>query len=168
MLYDLLNRDISKGPDPSRTIKTAGLFEQILRAQGADFRYVFQILDDGVLPQPDAPGNRPGVTTIGAMHAQLRASHPNGGFVLPRNLGRYLNKIFQELKTIQSGTFIEGHGAQAIHSRSTRYHFPPLAQCRRDFERFIAQPVPWSNDLEDWQGEETDSDEREGKDKTPF
>lgn len=156
MLCDLLNRDISEGPDPRHTIKTAGLFEQILRAQGAEFRYVFQILDDGVLPQPDVPGNGPGVTTIGAMHAQLRASQPNGGFVQPRNLGRYLNKIFRGLKTIQSGTFIEGYGAQATHSRSTRYHFPPLAQCRRDFEKFVGQAVPWSNDLQYWQGGEID------------
>lgn len=154
MLHDLLNRDVAKGPDPRRTIKTAGLFEQILRAQGAEFRYVFQILDDGVLPQPDAPGNGPGVTTIGAMHAQLRASQPNGGFVQPRNLGRYLHGIFDDVKTVQSGTFIEGHGTQAIHLRSTRYHFPPLAQCRRDFERFIGQAVPWSNDLDEWQGGE--------------
>lgn len=157
MLYDLLNRDLTMGPDPRRTIKTAGLFEQILRAQGAEFRYVFQILDDGVLPQPDAPGNGPGTTTIGAMHAQLRASQPNGGFVQSRNLGRYLNGIFSDLKTVQSGNFIEGHGAQAVRSRSTRYRFPPLAQCRRDFERFVGQAVPWSNDLEDWQAGENDS-----------
>ncbi len=35
-LHELLARDISTGPDPRRTIKTAGLFEQTIRAGGPD------------------------------------------------------------------------------------------------------------------------------------
>lgn len=154
MLYDLLNRDISKGPDPRHTIKTAGLFEQILRAQGAEFRYVFQILDDGLLPQQDAPNNRPNATTIGAMLAELRAKHPGGQYVQSRNFGKYLKGIFPAIETVQSGTYLERQGTQIVGTRSTRYHFPLLAKCRRDFERVVGQTVPWSNDLEDWQGGE--------------
>lgn len=151
LLYDLLERDLSAGPDPRRTIKTAGLFEQILRAQGPEFRYVFQLLDDGQLPQPEAPNNRPNATTIGAMHADLRAKHPGGQYVQPRNFGKYLRGIFPTIETVQSGTYLERSGGQVISQRSTRYHFPPLLQCRRDFERFVAQKVPWSNDVQDWQ-----------------
>lgn len=156
MLYDLLNRDLSTGPDPRSTIKTAGLFEQILRAQGPEFRYVFQLLDDGMLPQPDAPNNGPGVTTIKAMHEELRGSHPGAHYVHSRNFGRLLNNLFPKIRTVQSGTFVEGYGAQQVRRRSTRYHFPPLVQCRRDFERFVGQAVPWSNDLEDWQSDMAD------------
>ena len=154
MLYDLLCREVSAGPDPHRTIKTAGLFEQILRAQGPEFRYVFQILDEGLLPQPDAPNNRPNATTIGAMLAELRAKHPGGQYVQSRNFGKYLKGIFPAIETVQSGTYLERQGTQIIGTRSTRYNFPPLAKCRRDFERVVGQTVPWSNDLEDWQGGE--------------
>lgn len=161
MLYDLLNRDIAAGPDPRRTIKTAGLFEQILRAQGAEFRYLFQILDDGLLPQPNAPGNGQGKTTIRAMEEELRVSQPGGKFVQRRNFGKYLNGIIQGIKTVQSGIFIEGYGVQVIRLRSTRYHFPPLDQCRKDFERAVGQAVPWSNDLRDWQDEERDIEDKE-------
>ena len=159
MLYDLLNRDLSAGPDPRRTIKTAGLFEQILRAQGPEFRYIFQLLDDGLLPQPDAPNNGPGVTTIRAMHEELRAGQPGAHYVQPRNFGRLLNDLFPKVKTVQSGIFIEGYGAQKVHRRSTRYHFPSLVQCRRDFEKFVGQTVPWSNDLEDWQDSSAPGDD---------
>jgi len=45
MLHDLLHRDISKGPDPRRTIKTAALLEQVIRAAPPEVRYLHQILE---------------------------------------------------------------------------------------------------------------------------
>ncbi len=57
MLHDLLNRDISKGPNPRKIIRTVGLFEQIMRAAGPEIRYIHQLLDNGFLPQLEAPGN---------------------------------------------------------------------------------------------------------------
>jgi len=150
MLHDLLTRDISCGPDPRRIIKTAGLFDQILHSQGPVFRYIFQMLDDGLLPQPWAPGNGPGATTIRAMYEDMQATQPNAKFVLMRNFGRKLNDVFPGTKTVQSGIFIEGQGAYAVRSRSTRYQFPPLSQCRKDFEKYAGQAVPWSNENGDW------------------
>ena len=151
MLYDLLNRDVAAGPDPRRTIKTAGLFDQILRAQGLEFRYIFQILDDGLLPQPDAPSNGPGVTTVQAMFNETRMTYPGGQYVHKGDFGKRLRAIIPGIKDVQSGWFIDGHGPNATRSRSTRYTFPPLSQCRRAFEAHVGQKVPWSNDLEDWQ-----------------
>ena len=107
MLYDLLHRDITSGPDPRRTIKTAGLFEQILRAQGPEFRYIFQILDEGILPQPKAPGNGAGVTTIQAMYEEMRATQPNAQFVHVQYFGRQLNKVFPDMRTAQNGTHLK-------------------------------------------------------------
>ncbi len=150
MLYDLLNRDVAAGPDPRRTIKTAGLFEQILRAQGPEFRYIFQILDDGLLPQPNAPGNGPGVSTVQAMFMEMRATQPGAQYVHKGDFSKRLKTLFPGIKDVQSGWFIEGHGTNAARSRSTRYTFPPLSQCRRNFEAYVGQSVPWSNDLEDW------------------
>ncbi len=151
MLYDLLNRDVAAGPDPRHTIKTAGLFDQILRAQGPEFRYIFQILDDGLLPQPDAPGNGPGVTTVQAMIAAMRASEPGGQYVHKNDFGKRLRAIIPGIKDVQSGWFIEGAGPNTSRLRSTRYTFPPLSQCRRNFEAHAGQKVPWSNAIEDWQ-----------------
>ena len=159
MLDDLLNRDITTGPDPRRTIKTAGLFAQILRAQGPEFRYIFQILDTGLLPQPYAPDNGPGVTTIRALFEEMRVTQPSGHFVHMSDFGRRLNGLFPDMKTVQSGTYNERQGGQIVRARSTRYYFPPLVQCRRLFEQHVGQAVPWSNDMEDWQPDETDAGE---------
>lgn len=151
MLYDLLSRDVAAGPDPRHTIKTSGRFDQILRAQGPEFRYIFQLLDDGLLPQPDASGNGPGVTTVQAIFNEMRAAHPGGQYVHKGDFGKRLRAIIPGIKDVQSGWFIEGYGPNAARSRSTRYIFPPLSQCRRNFEAYAGQKVPWSNALEDWQ-----------------
>lgn len=81
MLYDLLHRDLSKGPNPRRIIKTEALFEQIIRAQGPDVRYLHQILDGGLLPQADVFGNGPGSTTIKAMWTDLQKTQANSQYV---------------------------------------------------------------------------------------
>ena len=67
------------------------------------------------------------------------------------DFGKRLRAIIPGIKDVQSGWFIDGHGPNATRSRSTRYTFPPLSQCRRAFEAHAGQKVPWSNDLEDWQ-----------------
>ena len=153
MLHELLERDFSEGPDPRRTIKTEALFEQILLSQGPMFAYLHHLIDEGVLPQPDAPGNRPGVTTIAALYADLHHHHRDARYVRVDSLGRFLQKVVPGIRTVQSGTYVvkvDHQGNVVETSRSTRYVFPRLAEVRRDFERYIGQSVPWSNDLEDW------------------
>lgn len=163
MLYDLLRRDVAAGPNPRLTIKTAALFEQILRAQGPEFRYLFQVLDDGLLPQSEVRGNGPGATTVQAMFNAMRATEPGALYVQKNDFGRRLKSLFPGIKVVQSGWFRDGHGTAAALIRSTRYIFPPLAQCRRNFEAHAGQDVPWSNDLQDWQdgsvGSEPQADE---------
>ncbi|MGD1886608.1 MAG: DUF5906 domain-containing protein [Cohaesibacteraceae bacterium] len=151
MLYDLLNRDITIGPDPRRTIKTDALFGQILRAQGAEFRYIYQILDEGSWLQPDAPGNGPGVTTIRALFEDMQASQPGAQNVHINDFGRRLNDMFPGMKSVLSGKYMKRQSGQLVSVRSTRHYFPPLVQCRRNLERYVGQTIPWSNDLEDWQ-----------------
>ena len=64
MLHELLQRDITVGPDPRQIIRTEALFRQILHGVGPAGRYMHQVLDEGRLPQSEF--NSAGVTTIRA------------------------------------------------------------------------------------------------------
>jgi len=166
MLDELLRRDISAGPDPRKTVKTEALFEQIIRAQGPELRYLYQILDDGLLPQQDAPGNSAGATTIGALWENMRKTQANANYVTRNALGRFMQRTIPGVTTVQSGTFIirrDPHNGDETE-RSTRYHFPPLADCRRAFAAHVGQAVPWSNDLIEWQ----EVNPADGWEETPF
>jgi len=153
MMYDLLERDVTKGPDPQKTIRTPELFDQIIQAQGPVERYLYQVLDDAYLPQPDAPGNGAGITTIAAMYVEMKQSQPNAQYVQQTLFGRNISKVFPGVKKVGSGWVITGRDSmgQLIIGRSTRYHFPPLLASRRAFEVYIGQEIPWSNDLSEWQ-----------------
>jgi len=155
MLYELLERDISKGPDPRKTIRTPELFDQIIQAQGPVEKYIYQFLDTGTLPQPEASGNGPGITTIAAMFSEMKRNQPNAQYVHETLFGRDLGKVFTGIKKVQSGKFITGYGkhGEPVVVRSMRYHFPPLPDCRRMFEDFIGQPIPWSEETEEWLGD---------------
>jgi Primase C terminal 2 (PriCT-2)/Family of unknown function (DUF5906) len=174
MLFDLLQRDISSGPDPREIIRTPELFDQIIQAQGPIERYLYQILDEGLLPQPEAPGNGPGITTIEAMYEDLRRTQPNAQYIQATLFGRSIGDLLPGLKKVQSGHFVAGRDARGhpITRRSTRYHFPPLSECRHAFELRIGQKIPWSNELSAWQrdrSQDRDSGEPEqDADETPF
>jgi hypothetical protein len=151
MLHDLLLRDISKGPDPRQVIRNTGLFEQYIRAAPPEMRYLHQVLDNGFLPQPDAPGNAPNATTLRAMHEEMKLTQAGAHYAAPNAFGRTLHQVITGLQTSQSGRYVTGwSGGGPITERSTRYVFPSLQDCRRAFERHIALPVPWSNDLAGW------------------
>lgn len=153
MLFDLLHRDISSGPDPHITIRTPELFDQIIQAQGPIERYLYQALDAGYLPQPDAPGNGPGITTIRAMYEDMQRTQANAQYVQQTLFGRTISELFSGVKKVQSGQFITGRDAMGrmLTERSTRYQFPKLAECRSAFEDHMGQKIPWSNDLKQWQ-----------------
>ena len=150
-LHDLLARDISAGPNPRQTIKTAGLFEQTIRSGGADLRYMFEILDEGVLPQPEASGNGPGKTTIRAMHEEMCRRDRRGTFIPETSFGKTIRKMCPSVHSVQSGTFLERGPEGVTKRRSTRLEFPELKLARLEFERYAGQAVPWSNARETWQ-----------------
>lgn len=159
MLYDLLTRDILSGPDPRKTIKTTGLFEQIIRAGNPMLRYVYELLDEGSLPQPGAPGNGPGRTTIQALHGEMRERYPAGRFSSAIELGRFIAHVFPTVETTQSGTFIKWGAGREERKRSTRYTFPSLSVARRQFQAFMRLTVPWTRTLNDWEnGSESERD----------
>ena len=149
MLYDLLRRDISVGPNPRQTIRNQALAEQILLAQGPDIRYVHNLLESGRLPQNDVAG--PSATTIKAMIRDMRSQHPDSGYINDARLGRLLNQIFDGIITRQNGEYIASQGDGLFRmERSTRYEFPPLERARRLFETFFRTPIEWGI-VEEWQ-----------------
>ncbi len=161
MLYDLLKRDISIGPDPRKTIKTEALFEQIVQSQGPDFAYLHMILENGRLPQNWLEG--PAITTIRAMMEELRRSIPNARFLNEIGLGRRLNKVFPNISTQVHGRyFIRMSDNGPIVERSKRYIFPPLPEARRQFERFAGVPVPWDTSVDEWQNDPEPDGEDDG------
>ena len=151
MLFDLLNRDVSEGPDPRRTIKNEGIFEQALRAAGPEVRYLFALLDEGELPQPSAPGNGPGKTTIRALYADMCDRDQRARYVPQSAFGQKVSRIFPTVSKVQSGVFIERGPSGYERRRSTRYEFPELSICRRQFEAFVGLPVPWTFEELEWQ-----------------
>ena len=161
MLFDLLARDLRQGPDPHKTIKTSGLFMQIFHASKPEFKYIFGVLDEGCLPQQNVRGNGPGVTTIRAMHEEMKATQSAKRYIEMQNLGRFLKKVFPGIESSLSGLYEEGFGANRRLIRSTRHEFPPLDVCRKCFEKYVGQAVPWSNDLDTWQSVDQDGEDRE-------
>ncbi len=158
MLYDLLRRDLSVGPDPRTTIKNEGLFEQALRASGPEIRYLFAVLDEGELPQQSAPGNGPGKSTIRALYEDM-CNRNNRARYIPQNaFGQKMARIFPSMKKVQSGVFMERGATGYERRRSTRYEFPNIGTCRRQFETFVGLPVQWTFDELDWQDTLKDAD----------
>lgn len=142
MLHDLLQRDISAGPDPRRTIKNEGLFVQALRAAGPEIRYLFAVLDEGELPQQSAPGNGPGKSTIRALYTDMCDRDQRARFIPQNAFGQKLARILPTVKKVQSGVFMERGPTGYERRRSTRYEFSDLSICRRQFEAFVGLPVP--------------------------
>lgn len=149
MLHDLLHRDIGKGPDPRRIIRTKGLGEQIILAQPANVQYVHALLDAGRLPQNDVAGAAS--TTIEALFRDMRSRYPASAYISNATLGSSLNKMIPSVRTVQSGKYRAGYeDSMPIFQRSTRYDFPPLAKARAEFEAFVHAPIKWG-EVAGWQ-----------------
>ncbi len=151
MLHELLNRDITKGPNPRRVIRTQARVMQILLAESPYVKYLHSLLDQARLPQ-NAAGSSDR-TTVKALVQDLM-----------RNYGeRHLNdvalgKLFREiLPTITSrpnGKFIAQFTSEGpVEEISTELKFPPLPEARKLFELRLGGAVPWSNDLPEWQAD---------------
>lgn len=152
MLHELLHRDIAAGPNPRRVIKTTALFEQVLYAQGSDIGYIHMILENGRLPQNWVDGAS--VSTIKAMHEDLRRRFPVSLHISENKFGRLLRKVFSEIEKEPNGRFFVSKGASGfVHERSTRYIFPDLTEARRQFQNYVGVPVDWDTDIDEWQSD---------------
>lgn len=152
MLHDLLKRDLMRGPDPRKTIKTDALAWQIIEAQPPYVQFIFRLLDVGHLPQSGFCGNVRS-TTIKALHAEFLAQHRESRFVNDSALSRHFRKFIPEIRSDQNGSYQIRPGES---ERSTRCDFPPLRQARLSFERKLGQKMPWSNDMSEWSSDPMD------------
>lgn len=146
MLYDLLRRDISKGPDPRRTIKTAGLFNQV-----RDVRLLFlhRMLDEGCLPQNYIAG--PASTTIAALYSEFCREHPSAAWIAQNALSKFIGDVIPGITRRQGGWYVERYvGDRQIGKRSTQLNFPRLAECRHAFEHYARMPIPWTDATAEW------------------
>lgn len=150
MLYDLLHRDVSKGPDPHHTIKTEALFDEILRAQPAYVQYVHMILHQGRLPQNLVAGAES--STIRALLEDMRQRFPTEKRLSEVGLGQKLKKIIPAIKSDKNGEYLVRFvaGAAAVMETSTRHDLPPLNEARRAFEAFVGVKVPWPEENTEW------------------
>jgi Family of unknown function (DUF5906)/Primase C terminal 2 (PriCT-2) len=151
MLYDLLHRDLSQGPDPHKTIKTEALFDEILRARPPYEQYIHQVLHNGRLPQNRVSGAPS--TTIRALVEEMRQRFPMERRLSEVALGRLLHKIIPAITTDRNGQYLVRYVAKDVPETetSTRYDWPKLVEARAAFEKHIGVPVPWPEDDGEWQ-----------------
>jgi hypothetical protein len=149
MMFELLHRDTSLGPNPLKTIKTAELFMQILRAQPPFVQYLHRILEEGRLPQNTLSG--PGSSTVRALLMDMRQQHPELQRFNDNALGMKLRDFFPGITHQQNGRYKPPfHREGEPYERSTRYDFPPLAIAREMFSKKIGCPIAWSSDVTAW------------------
>lgn len=111
--------------------------------------YVCHLLATATLPPSEVGWANQ--TTMAAMVAELRTSCP---CERPPNsivLGRALHRILPSLLTWHGGRHVEWHGAVPVVSESTIYRFPQLQTCRNALAVFVAAPLPWPNEHDQWQ-----------------
>ena len=132
MLYDLLERDITVGPNPRRVIRSEALLDISLDTGDPILRYLRDLLQIGVLPgsRPDAP-NR---SSAAQMFIDFKLKEP-GERVKSGALGWKLSKVF--------GAISQGQMAVPGYGRSIVYAFPPLDVCRRMYADFVRTPIVW-------------------------
>ena len=114
MLFDLLNRSLKDGPDPQVTIKNDELFNQIINAATPEVRYLYQILEDGRLPQNTVHGRRS--TTIKALMADFRLNFPGFNHVNATGLGRFIKGAIPAINSNPAGRYLVRHTRKMGHS----------------------------------------------------
>ena len=151
MLHELLARDLSDGPDPRKVIHTEALFEQMRLAQGPEIAYLHMILENGRLPQNWLEG--PAITTIRALHEEMRSRFPLSGRNGEISLGKLMAKTFPNVRKQANGRYFvkKSEDGKLMLERSTRYLFPPLSHARRTFERHVGMATTWNENVDEWE-----------------
>jgi hypothetical protein len=155
MLYDLLNRDISKFniqdvPD------TPALQDQKLLGLELTDRWWFECLNAAELPltftqkKDNHPQNYPNFAYSEAIRDDMKACETRGCRMAEGRLEKFLRDP-KKCGAIKSKDKLR---------RKRGWKFPPLAQCRSQWEKRFG-PQDWDTEAEDWlsqHGENPDSD----------
>jgi hypothetical protein len=137
MLWDLLNRDIS-GFDPRGIPQTPELFEQKKLSFDATTQWWFEELQSG-----NAWGDRrkePMEILRGRVHDKVlpftRGQHEDKA--LTTKIGMALKRLCPKVKPSRTSPDERG-------KRYRSYVFPSLKVCRTAFEKYVKQPINWSD-----------------------
>jgi hypothetical protein len=160
LLHYLLNFDL-KQVNLRVIPKTAALLDQKIESMTAEQAWWFETLMRGVLPSRPHGVNEPNVCLRDDLyntyidHTQQQGTKHRS---TDTKLGMFLHKqLGDELKSARRAV---GKG------RPRCYEMPPLAECRRLFNKKIGQPVDWGSTEwveEEWQQKGTENTTEEGE-----
>jgi hypothetical protein len=121
--------------------------------------YVRHLLETATLPRSVV--SWPNQTTMAAMLADSRGMSPSDQILNAVVLGRVLHRVLPGLLTWHGGRHVEwGAGGVPVICETTIYRFPIVQRCRDAFAAFVAVPLLWSNDYDQWQQVTRDDGER--------
>ena len=140
MLYDLLHHNIS-GIDLRTIPRTEALFDQILQSMNSIEKFWLDCLRHGRILGPFVGG-----WPIAIEAEQLRhVFHDYARTIGDRN-GLSATEFGKQLRDVCPGIV---RGRQTSSGRPYEYRFPPLLECRRQFEKNIDMTIPWDEAEDD-------------------
>jgi hypothetical protein len=162
LLHDLIKRDLSKGPDPRRIIRTGALTDAYMACADPIDALMLGLLNEGWLPgEHDTPSNE---TTAAHLFDYFTQSNGQGRFINDRAIGRRIKETFPSVTSDTNGYF-KRYGRSG--TRTTRYIFPSLWQSRREFARRLRMNIDWPK-LEDWQSRDADQPVHDTEENPPL
>ena len=111
--------------------------------------YIRRLLETATLPPSEVGWANQ--TTMAAMMAELRVFCLCETATNPIVLGRALHRVIPHLLTWHGGRHVELHGGVPVFSESTVYRFPQVQRCRDALAEFLAAPMSWPNEYDQWQ-----------------
>jgi hypothetical protein len=138
MLYDLRRMDLGDWHPreiPEELLHGAALQKQQSLALPPWQQWYFTLLCAGRLPGANA--KRPNFGKTRALLDDARQRFPRLKWKGDTDIGNFLTEV----------------GCEHDHTRAGNgYEFPPLAECRAEWERKYG-PKEWSNAVEEWEGQ---------------
>ncbi len=145
MLFDLLRWDLSQGPDPRETLPNRALFDQFLPTAEPALRYLFHLLERGVLPgSSDSEAAR---TSIAELVEDMRQREGAWGAV-DSAMAKRVHQILKPVREGQTGHFTDRGGRSR---RTTVYRFPPLVEARRRYRHYVGMDIEGPIHPDEWQ-----------------
>ncbi|WP_439478770.1 DUF5906 domain-containing protein [Brevundimonas sp.] len=145
MLHDLLNWNLSEDPDPRETLPNKALFGQFLPTADPVLRYLFNLLDRGILPGSGV--DEVARTSVADLVADMRDREGHYG-ATDSALGKKVREILDPISEGQTGRFTDHFGRSR---RTTVYRFPALPEARRRYQRHVGMQIDWTSPPKDWQ-----------------
>lgn len=143
MLHDLLNMDLQGWHPRDSVPKNEDLMHEKITSLDPEDAWLFDLLNSGRLPWGCSElGTCPRHRLFDAYirHAQRTGARRRS---IETKLGVHLKNRLPSLMT-QKGAWTAWQGAIKVSETGRIYRFPPLAECRRNFDQALGHAYPWS------------------------